>query len=155
MLSNTSWAHHDRTRAQTQINIHWLSLTSYFSHSLCVCVCAYVHYVRKVTASWFLLQKRRERIKSEISTPMKYYSSPFFVNSVGMSRLQTLPHSTLPALPLGKCKLSQQRRRSNCCNCCAQRRHTKKRSAITAIKDSTAGHTHMKHFQSAMLLNPK
>ncbi len=46
MLSNTSWAHHDRTRAQTQINIHWLSLTSYSSRSLCVCVCAFLWQMR-------------------------------------------------------------------------------------------------------------
>lgn len=75
MLSNTAWAHHDRTRAQTQINIHWLSLTSDFSRSLSFspCVCEREKSHRIIISAF-----RKNRVRNQVSTPMKYYVPPIF-----------------------------------------------------------------------------
>jgi len=62
--------------------------------------------------------------------------SLFLWGCVGTLRLQALPHSTPPALSLGKCKLLLPLRRSNCCNC------------TPAIEDPTVRHTLMKLFNA-------
>lgn len=123
MLSNTSWAHHDRTKAQTQINIFWLSLHISFN------VCMYVGIPYSETA-----RKKSEWVHQWSYTNVFEQAALFFLwGCVGTFRIQALPHSTTPVLTLGKCKLSL--RRSNCCNCCTQRSFPKKRSEIAAIED--------------------